>query len=109
MRRGAARSVLVAPLAVGDRVTARQLLGTSAKTTGTVTDDAFWVHTPSGDRLLSFFDCMTDPVFAIYQARGVANRQAAIITEAERNADPLTCVGEEFVGSGHLANWVELP
>lgn len=99
---------LDSPLAVGDRVTAGQLLGTSAKADGTVTDVAFWVHTPAGDRLLSFFDCMTDSVFAIYQARGVANREAAIITRAERDADPLTCDGEQFEGPGHLPNWVEL-
>lgn len=99
---------LAAPLAVGDRVTAGKLLGTSAKRSGTVTDVAVWVHTPSGDRLISFFDCMTDSVFGIYNDRGVLSRQAAIITRDERDADPLTCTDEDFGSPGNIPNWVEL-
>ncbi len=99
---------LDSPLTVGDRVTAGQLLGTSAKQDGTVTDVAFWVHTPIGNRLLSFFECMSDSVFVNYQTRGVATRETPIITRAERDADPLTCIGEQFEDPGHIANWVEL-
>jgi hypothetical protein len=99
---------LDSPLAIGDHVAAGRLLGTSAKTSGTVTDVAFWVHTPSGDRLLSFFDCMTDSIFAIYHDRGVTDRAAPVIARMARDADPLTCDGELFEGPGNLPNWVEL-
>jgi hypothetical protein len=52
---------------------------------------------------------MTDPVFAQYQARGVPTRTAAIITEAERDADPVPCVGEEqFTVTGTLPDWLVL-
>ncbi len=96
------------PFAVGDRVAAGELLGTSAKTSGTVSDVAVWVHTPGADRLVSFFDTMDDAVFAAYPPRGVGSRAAAIITRAERDADPLTCSGETFASPGNLLNWVDL-
>lgn len=99
---------LAAPLNVGDRLSAGQLIGTTAKTSGTVTDVAFWVHTPSGDRLLSFFDCMNDALFSTYHSRGVASRAAPIITKEERDNDPLTCNGEAFEGPGNIPNWVYL-
>jgi hypothetical protein len=59
--------------------------------------------------LLSYFQTMTDSVFAQYQARGVPSREAAIITKDERDADPVPCVGEQqFPGQGTLPNWVVL-
>lgn len=59
--------------------------------------------------LISYFDAMTDEVFAQYQARGVANRQALIITRAQRDADPVPCVDEhQFTVHGHLPDWVLL-
>lgn len=99
---------LASPLKVGDRLEAGRLLGTSAKTSGTATDVAFWVHTPDGDKLLSFFELMDNSVFAIYEARGVANRQAPIISREDRDADPLTCVGEDFLTEGNIPNWIYL-
>lgn len=57
--------------------------------------------------LLSYFQTMTDSVFAQYQARGVPSRDAAIITKEERDADPVPCVGEsQFPEEGTLPNWV---
>lgn len=59
--------------------------------------------------LLSYFDTMTDEVFAEYQARGVATREAAIISKEERDADPVPCVGEQqFTVHGTLPDWVVL-
>ena len=59
--------------------------------------------------LLSYFHTMTDPVFALYQARGVPSREAAIITKDERDADPVPCVGEQqFPVQGTVPNWVVL-
>lgn len=100
---------LTTPLAIGDVVVAGQELGTSAKDDGTAFDMAFGVNTPNGYRRLSFFYVMTDPVFAVYQARGMTSRDDAIITKEERDADPLSpCDGSEFVDRGTLENWVTL-
>ena len=52
---------------------------------------------------------MTDAVFAEYRARGVASRDAAIITRNERDADQVPCTGEsQFTVQGKLPNWLVL-
>ena len=62
-----------------------------------------------GGTLISYFDAMTDAVFAEYQTRGVPSRDAAIITKAERDADTVPCVGEEqFTVHGTLPDWLDL-
>ncbi len=76
----------------------------------TMSDIAVGVNTPRGFKLVSWFQIMTEAVFQTYLARGVASRESAIITRAERDADPLTCSGETFVstGSGAIADWLDL-
>ena len=91
----------------GDSVSAGQLLGTHIGTQST-SDIAVGVSTPTGWRLLSYFDVMTDSVFATYQARGINSRTDAIISKEARDADPLTCNGGEFASPGNLPNWVTL-
>lgn len=93
-------------LSVGDSVAAGQLLGTHVGNE-TTSDIAVGVNTPTGWKLLSYFDVMTDSLFLSYQSRGVTKANA-IITKQERDLDPLTCVGEEFVDPGNLPNWVDL-
>jgi len=95
-------------LAVGDTVYAGDELGSSEKNSGTVTDIAVAVHVPQGYKLISYFEVMTDGLFALYRARGVGSRDEMIITKEERDADPLTCTGEQFEDTGNLENWVEL-
>ena len=97
---------LTNPLNVGDLVTAGQQLGTGAHSMSS--DIAVGVSTPSGWKLVSYFDVMTDSVFQDYQARGLSSRDDAIISKEARDADPLTCDGEEFADSGNLENWVVL-
>lgn len=59
--------------------------------------------------LVSYFETMSDSVFAQYQARGVLSREAAIITRAERDSDPVPCVGEQqFIVQGKLPDWLAL-
>ena len=94
---------LSSPLSVGGSVTAGQLLGTHIGLQ-TMSDIAVGVNTPSGWKLISYFDVMTDSVFQGYQARGLRSRTDAII----RDADPLTCNGEPFANSGNLENWIAL-
>jgi hypothetical protein len=75
----------------------------------TMSDIAMSIGPKEGGTLISFFDAMTDAVFAQYQARGVSSRAAAIITRAERDADPVPCVGEsQFTVQGTLPNWLNL-
>ena len=50
----------------------------------------------------------SDALFAAYQGRGITTRQVPIITRSERDAAPLACNGESFLGQGSLENWVDL-
>lgn len=98
---------LTNPLNVGDLVTAGQQLGTQIGSLAG-SDIAVGVDTPNGWKLISYFDVMTDSLFQDYQARGLSSRDDAIISKEARDADPLTCDGEEFTDSGNLENWVVL-
>jgi hypothetical protein len=73
-----------------------------------MSDVAVAVDTPGGFTLVSWFDAITEPVFDAYRARGLSRREDAIITRQARDADPLTCSGEAFAGTGSLPNWVLL-
>jgi hypothetical protein len=91
----------------GTRVTAGQRLGSHVGTQ-TLSDLAVGVDTPTGYKLVSWFDVITDELFAQYSARGMTSRASGVITRAERDADPLTCTGETFMGAGTLPTWVML-
>jgi hypothetical protein len=91
----------------GDSVSAGQSLGTHIGTRST-SDIAVGVSTPTGWRLVSYFEVMTDSVFATYQARGINSRTDAIISKEARDADPLICNGGTFASPGNLPNWVTL-
>jgi len=75
----------------------------------TYSDIAVSIGPKEGGRLISYFDAMADAVFQAYQSRGVASKPAMIITKAERDADPVPCVGEsQFTVFGTIPNWVVL-
>jgi hypothetical protein len=75
----------------------------------TMSDVALLFGNFPGGTLISFFESMTDAVFAQFQARGVPSREAAIITQAERDADPVPCAGEQqFLVHGRLPDWIDL-
>jgi hypothetical protein len=83
-------------------------LGTHASQ-NTMSDIAMSLGPQETGILLSSFDAMTDDVFAEYEARGVPSREAAIITEAERDADPGTCSAlGQFTAQGGIENWLVL-
>jgi hypothetical protein len=97
--------LLVTPK-IGDKLTKGQQLGTHIGTQ-TTSDIAVGVNTPRGYKLVSYFDLMTDSLFAAYQERGLSTRSDVIITKEERDADPLICVGDEgFTTQGTLENWI---
>lgn len=95
------------PLMVGDTVDAGQELGTHIGSQ-TMSDIAVGVNTPTGWKLISYFDVMTDSVFFRYQSRGVNTRADAIISKAARDADSLRCNGDTFLNTGTIDNWVIL-
>jgi hypothetical protein len=98
---------LTSPPAIGDTVAAGDLLGTHYGSESN-SDIAVGIVTPDGYTLVSYFNVMTDDVFQDYEARGASSRSDFIITATERDADPLTCDGEEFSSSGTLSQWFEL-
>jgi hypothetical protein len=100
---------LIHPLNVGDEVTAGQELGSPVDGDSvTIADTAVGVNTPGGYKLVSYFEVMTDTLFSSYNYPGLSSREDVIISEADRDADPLTCNGEQFGDDGDLDNWVNL-
>jgi hypothetical protein len=98
---------LLVPLEPGDDVSAGQQIGTHIGQQ-TWSDIAVSMNTSQGERLVSYFDVMTDSLFTNYQSRGMITRQDAIIPRADRDSDPLTCNGETFEDAGTIENWVYL-
>lgn len=98
----------------GKKVQAGELLGYARlyyddlDEVATSFDVALWANTPTGMRLVPYFDALTDDVFNLYMSRGVQLRQDLTISAEERDADPLICVGESFQNSGMLENWMIL-
>jgi hypothetical protein len=90
-------------LNVGSTVSAGQKIGTHIGTQ-TWSDIAVWEN----NKLLSYFDVMSDSVFQNYQSRGVATPSKLIISQANRDADPLICNGDTFQSAGNTPNWVDL-
>lgn len=103
-----------AEITTGRKVLAGELLGYARlfyddlEQYATSFDIAMWVNTPSGMRLVSYFDTMKDAVFNNYISRGAISRQDFVITKELRDADPLECDGESFITNGQLENWVTL-
>ncbi len=98
-------------LPVGAAVTNGQQVGWFGGSTnsGVIGSDvAVWVNTPTGRKLLSFFQLMSSGVFNTYAARGITNLNQVIISQAARDADPLDCNGETFASRGNITNDVIL-
>jgi hypothetical protein len=94
----------------GSKLVAGQRIGAIAKGSGT--DIAIQAGPmPWQETFVSYFAVMPDQLFAAYQARGVASREALIVSRAERDAHPFSCDGEQFVypdGYDHTADEVRL-
>jgi hypothetical protein len=60
-------------------------------------DVAIDLFTVKGPQNISYFDVMTDDIFAKYQAQGIKTKSDLIITKEARDAAPFECKGEEFV------------
>ena len=95
------------PIMQGTVLQAGQQLGTHYGPQ-TTSDVDIGVDTPTGYKLVSWFDAITDSLFGVYVARGATTRDAFITTRAARDADPLTCNGETFTSFGTLQAWFQL-
>lgn len=92
----------------GDYVEEGEQLGThySSETTSDIA-----VSVSEGvarERLVSYFEVMTDNLFASFVSRGVSGRDELIISREQRDADPIICDGESFLTMGNIDNWVML-
>lgn len=96
-------------LVVGTSVEAGQQLGharmESHRGVAHDFDIAMHVHTPDGLRFKSYFDMLTDDILSGYSGYGLYPSDF-IITETQRNSDPLTCEGENFTTKGSLPSWI---
>ena len=71
-------------------------------------DIAVYVDSPQSVKYISYMETLTDAVFDTYRKRGGDSRQTFIISEAERDADPLECDEQRFLTHGALSDWVKL-
>lgn len=91
----------------GSQVTEGMEIGTHV---GKVThsDIAVFNNSSIGNRLVSYFDVMTDDLFSQYQIRGVQNRSDLIISRSQRDEESLLCDGYTFTNQRNLPNWFVL-
>jgi hypothetical protein len=99
---------MLEPLRNGGSVTAGQRLGTVIRNNGQ-TEIATWVLLGQGQlEYISFFDVMSDEVFAQYQARGIQSRSQMSIPAEERAANPIACYREGPKLEKFIPNMAEL-
>ena len=106
-------------LEIGDTVSAGEQIGNHINNS-TISDIAvrrYVLHEGIfKSQLLSYFEVMTDEHFnSNYLGPEINSRSDLIINLSERDANPLHCEGEEFIGETHaggghgsISNWVEL-
>jgi len=96
-------------LVAGSSVSSGQQLGYARMVSdGSTTHDfdiGAHINTTAGVRYVSYFELIESDIFSGYSSFG-ANRSDFIITEAERDADPLTCDGQTFTSFGSLWSWI---
>lgn len=106
--------LLADPIAIGDAVSAGEQVGTARLVYPDLEEVAHdfdvgvQVHSLFGDRYVSFIETLTDAAFAAYVARGAAARSDFVISDADRDADPLTCDDSTFTSTGSLPLWFPL-
>ncbi|HIF65612.1 MAG TPA: hypothetical protein EYQ34_03295 [Acidimicrobiia bacterium] len=89
----------------GGTVVAGQHLGHIARFNGQAEIATYVVLGPGTGEYISFFDVMSDEVFAEYQARGISSRSQMSITKEARDASPIPCdlsdgQGGKFIATG---------
>ncbi len=93
---------------VDDKVEAGELLGNHIGPE-TMSDISVIVNDPTRQgRMVSYFEVMTDEVFNEFAAYGVTSRESMIISKEERDANPLTCIGDQFDAGDSVECWFYL-
>ena len=88
----------------GGSVTAGQHIGYIMRPHGQG-EIAVSISSGSKSHYISFFDVMTEEVFAEYQARGITSRDQMTISKEERAANPIPCtLGDGYGGKFHSAS-----
>ena len=110
---------LLPEIEIGDIVSEGELIGNHINNS-TISDIAvqrYVLHEGIfKTQLLSYFEVMTDEHFnGNYLGPEISSRSDLIISSTERDASPLHCEGEEFIGEtygdggyGSLSNWAQL-
>lgn len=110
---------LLPEIEIGDIVSEGELIGNHINNS-TISDIAvqrYVLHEGIfKTQLLSYFEVMTDEHFnGNYLGPEISSRSDLIISSTERDASPLHCDGEEFIGEtygdggyGSLSNWAQL-
>jgi hypothetical protein len=96
--------VLSNDLNVGQPLYAGQVLGTVAGRQA-LPEIAVGVRSPSGWRLVSYFDVISDSAQNGFRKCFNYMPQNFIITREQRDADPLVCSGDSLAGSGLIGDW----
>jgi len=96
--------VLSNALTVGQPLYAGQVLGTVAGRQ-VLPEIAVGVRSPSGWRLVSYFDVISDSAQDGFRKCFNYMPQNFIITREQRDADPLACEGDSLAGSGLIEDW----
>lgn len=84
----------VGEMKMGTHLSAGQLVGHLHADQGT--DISVEVNQLFGSQYFSYFSVMPDEIFTNYQSRGIERREDVVLTRAQRDAEPLTCNGEQF-------------
>lgn len=99
---------LTGPLQVGDGVKKGQQLGFHFGP-ATYSDVGCIANDPSKQgRMVSFFYLATNSLMNSLLSRGITKREDLIISRQLRDANPLTCNGDQFAPGDTLAGWVNL-
>lgn len=96
---------LLEDLRSGGEVRSGQHIGYIARFHGQAEIVTYVQMTKKSAEYISFFDVMSEEVFALYQARGITSREQMTISQAQRDANPIACAmgddkGGKFVTTG---------
>jgi hypothetical protein len=99
---------LASPKNLNDKVQAGELLGHHIGSQ-TMSDISVLVNDPTKQgRMVSYFKVVDNDVFNEYSARGVISRDKMIISKEIRDANPLTCAGDQFNPGDTIGAWIDL-
>lgn len=93
--------------AVGDSVSAGQHLGMHIGKQ-TMSDVAVLAATSGGRAYVSYMQALPAVLLEPFAQRTSAGAAAFVIARGERDASPMTCLGETFLGTDTLSQWVSL-